>query len=327
MTDTNQTKNILLAQAIAMKSIRSFFEQNSFMEVFAPPAVPNPGMEVHIHPFQLFSKSKNELSQLYLHTSPEFYMKWILSQGLEKIFNLSYCFRDEPKSPIHRNQFIMLEWYRANERYEKIIADVEELIKFSLTQFQNNGIETKVKNLQPVKMTVSEVFKKYLDIDILNFLEKNDLKNLIKSKFPSVPLPKEECSWDDYFFLLFLNLIEPEFTKIPFLILTEYPFHLRALSTLKKDDPRVCERFEVYINGIEIANCFNELTDLEEQKKLFKQQKVEKKNLYNYELTEAKVLYRALEKGLPKSSGIALGVERLIMSLTKLNCVFFPEPK
>src|SRR4051812_919411 len=88
--------------------IRNYFGQQGFLDVLTPPAVENPGMEVHIHPFQLHSVAKNNLKPLYLHTSPEFCMKELLTrteEGLEKIFTLSYCFRDEPESPIHRSQF------------------------------------------------------------------------------------------------------------------------------------------------------------------------------------------------------------------------------
>ena len=95
--------------------IRNFFTQQGFLDVMTPPAVENPGMEVHIHPFQLHSVIKNKLVPQYLHTSPEFCLKQLLAspgEKIENIFSLSYCFRDEPNSPIHRNQFIMLEWYR-----------------------------------------------------------------------------------------------------------------------------------------------------------------------------------------------------------------------
>src|SRR5688500_2752905 len=106
--------------------IRNYFMEQGFLDVLTPPAVENPGMEVHIHPFQLHSVRSQTNVPLYLHTSPEFCMKELLAdekEQLDNIFSLSYCFRDEPDSPIHRSQFIMLEWYRKNERYEKIMQD------------------------------------------------------------------------------------------------------------------------------------------------------------------------------------------------------------
>jgi elongation factor P--beta-lysine ligase len=91
-------------------------------------------MEVHIHPFQLYSVVKKQLIPKFLHTSPEFCLKRLLAspeEKIDKLFSMSYCFRDEPDSPVHRSQFLMLEWYRKNERYEKIMQDVEELISAS----------------------------------------------------------------------------------------------------------------------------------------------------------------------------------------------------
>lgn len=303
--------------------IRNFFTQQGFLDVLTPPAVENPGMEVHIHPFQLHSVSKNKLTPKYLHTSPEFCLKELLAnpeEDIDKLFSLSYCFRDEPDSPIHRNQFIMLEWYRKHERYEKIMQDTEELIQYCLRS--NLPVKKNLKEQKMVKKTMQEIFLEYLNINILNYLDVTSIKELL-SKFPDVPVPAAECEWDDYFFLLYLNKIEPEIAKIPLLLIYEFPAPLSALSTLKSSDLRVCERFEVYINGVELCNCFNELTDLKEQKKRFEFQNNLKKKLYAYQLPEPKQFYSALEQGLQPSSGIALGVERFLYSICEISNPFF----
>ena len=133
----------------------------------------------------------------------------------------------------------------------------------------------------------------------------------------------EELSWDDYYFLLFLNKIEPLLVHYPYLLLYEFPHHLSALSTLKEADPRVCERFEIYSKGVELCNCFNELRDLTIQKERFSFQAHEKEKLYGYILPEPQVLYDSLERGLPVSSGIALGVERLQKVLTGIENPFW----
>src|SRR5690606_23518913 len=234
----------------------------------------------------------------YLHTSPEFAMKGLLSQGLEKIYQINWCFRDEPESELHRPQFLMLEWYRTGARYEDIMNDTCDLIK-------HLGSKHDV-----VKKTVSEIFKEFVGFDILDYLEKEKLHQYIKEKMPHLPLHEEMPEWDDYFFLIFLNDIEPKLKKYPALIMYEYPFHQAALSTIKKNDPRVCERFELYLNGVEIANCFNESTDLAELKKRFSDQAQTKQSLYGYELNEPSAFYKTMER-YPQSAGIALGVERL----------------
>jgi lysyl-tRNA synthetase class 2 len=303
--------------------IRNFFTQQGFLDVLTPPAVENPGMEVHIHPFQLYSAVKKQVIPKYLHTSPEFCLKQLLAspdEKIDKLFSVSYCFRDEPNSPIHRHQFVMLEWYRKHERYEKIMQDVEELIQTCLSS--TLPIRSSLKNKKIVKKTMQELFREILGIDILNYLSVASIKKLLEN-YPDVPVPATECEWDDYFFLLYLNKIEPEMTKYPLLLIYEFPSPLSALSTLKETDHRVCERFEVYINGIELCNCFNELTDPVEQKRRFDEQKQLKKKLYHYDLPEPLTFYDSLHKGLPASAGIALGVERLLGSICEIENPFF----
>ena len=312
-------------QFILLQAVRNFFLNDNFLDVLTPPMVKNPGMETHIHPFNLRSSVSRSNTDYYLHTSPEFHMKELLSEGFEKIFTLSYCFRDELESEIHRPQFIMLEWYRANTNYFSIMDDIENLIKYSLSYLKQNNIQTLAhfNNLKFQRATIAEIFREILKIEILDFLDCESIRELIKDDFTDIPLPEEKLAWDDYFFLIFLNKIEPVLKNYPYLLLYEYPFHLSALSTLKKDDPRVCERFEVYLNGVELCNCFNELCNISEQKKRFENQAEEKQKLYNYKLSEPSVLYNALEKGIPPSAGVALGVERLLKSLTGIELPFW----
>ena len=313
----------LLALYTLQQALRDFFLERHFLEVSTPPMVKNPGMEAHLHPFQVFHTHKNTKSHWYLHTSPEFHMKELLSKGFEKIFNLSYCFRDEPDSETHRPQFLMLEWYRARENYEHIMDDCRGLIPYCQQYLKDKKIEVYEKEFTYKEVTVDELFQKYLGFSILEYLRPKDLKEKIIKDHPDIHLPKNELPWEDYFFLLFLNNIEPYFKEEPFLLVKEFPAPLAALSTLKKDDPRVCERFEVYLNGIELCNCFNELTDLKIQKDRFEDEGKKKKELYNYELPSANVLFEALERGLPESSGIALGVERLLLALCPIKNPFF----
>ena len=304
--------------------IRNFFGEQGFLDVLTPPAVENPGMEVHIHPFQLHSVKDKRQLPLYLHTSPEFCLKELLAdpkENLEKIFSLSYCFRDEPDSPVHRKQFLMLEWYRKNERYESIMKDIENLISY-VTSNAKMPIRKNIAGQKLVSKTMQELFFEFLNVDILEYLTVPKIKDLLRS-FPDVPVPSVDLEWDDYFFLLYLNKVEAHLAKYPLLLVKEFPAPLAALSTIKKSDPRVCERFEVYINGVELCNCFNELTDLAEQKRRFVEQSELKQKLYSYQLPEPTHFYASLERGLPPSAGVALGVERLLSSLFETENPFF----
>ncbi len=283
-------------------------------------------METHIHPFQLHSAYRKENLPLYLHTSPEFCMKELLSHSDEfnKIYQLSYCFRDEPISPIHRNQFLMLEWYRKSVRYEKIMQDIEELIQFVQTEALRKSLPVKNHLLDKklIKKTMQDLFLEFLNIDILDYLDIKSIKELIK-KHPEIPVPSVELEWDDYFFLIYLNLIEPNLSKYPLLLIYEFPAPLSAISTLKKSDKRVCERFEVYIEGVELCNCFNELTEFDELQKRFKNQNELKEKLYHYKLPGPHRFYSVMKRGYPQSAGIALGVERLIKALLNIENPFY----
>lgn len=317
---TNTRKLKLKAQFDLLWAIRTYFTNLKFIDVLTPPMVENPGMETHIHPFQVAHAKSNSMSNWYLHTSPEFHMKELLSLGFENIYNLSYCFRDEPNASNHRPQFLMLEWYRSGAHYTQIMQDCEGLFNFCLNSLEENKntIDQSLKNIKFQKATIQEIFEDMLKVDILNFLDKKDLKELIEKNFKDVPLPTmgENLSWDDYYFLLFLNKIEPHLSHYPYILLYEFPCHLSALSTLKKDDPRVCERFEIYSKGVELCNCFNELTDLATQKSRFQSQEKEKEELYQYKLPVPQILYSSMQRGLPASAGIALGVERFLKILT-----------
>jgi lysyl-tRNA synthetase class 2 len=307
-----------------IQAIRDFFNKEGFLDVITPPAVQNPGMEVHIHPYSLYSEYKKEKTPLFLHTSPEFAMKKLMSlksEGFEDIYQISYCFRDEPKSEIHRPQFLMLEWYRKEYGYAKIMKDCKDLIEY----LESNPMNLPMKSKLPaaVSMTIEEVFMEYCGFNIHDFTVAKELKEKIRKDFPDVPVPDSELSWDDYYFLLFLNKIEPHLKKHPFLFLYEYPAKLAALSVIKENKPKVCERFELYLRGVEIGNAFRELTDFNQQKKRFDKQMQEKIELYDYKLNTPTEFYETLQRGLPESSGIAVGVERLFASLVKTENPFF----
>lgn len=311
--------------------IRQFFEKNNFLEVMVPPLVENPGMEVHIHPFQAYSVVQQKQYPYFLQTSPEFKIKELLStyqeENLKNIFNLSYAFRDEPSSPHHRFQFVMLEWYRIHENYLKIKQDIQNLVSFCWKNFTIKYPELMRDSVSPkwTFITVEELFTNELHFSILDFLEAPELYQKIARDFKDIPLQENSnfYQWDDLFFLLFLNKLEPLFAQWPYLIIDEYPAPLSALSTLKPSDPRVCQRFEAYIHGIELGNCFNELTNLQEQEKRFEMANKQMKALYDYHLPRPHELYRAMDKGLPNSAGIALGVERLLQSLLTIENPFF----
>lgn len=309
-----------------LAGVRQFFAARDFVEAMVPLAVSHPGLETHLHPFKLQSVVSKKETDFFLNTSPEFAMKELLSLGFDKIFSLNWSFRDEPSATHHRPQFLMLEWYRAHEHYTFLMKETEELIKHSYEYLKEK--KAPIKNFSGITVphvTVDELFQEYVGFSILDFIDqKDELRQKVSNDLKEVPLPRtDELSWDDLFFLVFLNLIEPKIAAHPFLLVKEYPAPLSALSTLKADDPRVCERFEVYAAGVELCNCFNELTDLNEQRRRFEKELNLKENAYGYTLPNADVLFNALERGMPEASGNALGVERLLASLTTYENGFY----
>lgn len=320
-------KNKLEAQFQLLFGIRQFFTEKKFLEVMPPPMVSNPGMETHIHPFQVATAKNSLLTSWYLNTSPEFHMKELLSLGFKDIFSLGYSFRDEPTAPHHRPQFLMLEWYRVNVDYTQIMDDCEKLFSHCLHYLDNKkfSVDKNLFSIKYEKVTVQDLFYDFLKIDLLDFLEIKDLKNLIEKEFKDIPLPArgEILSWDDYYFLLFLNKIEPHLAHFPYLLIYEFPHHLSALANLKETDQRVAKRFEIYAKGIELCNAFSELCDYKIQRERFLKQAHDKEALYHYTLPSPEVLYNSLQRGLPVSSGIALGVERLLGVLTDLENPFW----
>ncbi len=297
--------NNLEQRLLFINKIRTFFAQNQFISVDSPPIVDNPGMEPHIHPFQVNDK--------YLHTSPEFRMKEVLAKtGLSSIYSLGYCFRKEPQSPIHRTQFLMLEWYRTHSSLLNLINDISNLC----TYLTGSEVELKVSSMK-------EIFLEFLEIDILEYITVESIQKLLTEKFPSLlPNNKENLYWDDYFFLLFLNHIEPKLKKYPYLIITDFPAPLSALAEISELDKRVAKRFEFYVNGVEVANAFHELRDVAEQGYRFKKYQEQKQSEYDYTLPWPNRFLENLEH-LPQSVGIALGVERLFGELTRQKEIFW----
>lgn len=312
--------------------LRQYFTQKGYKDILAPILVPHPGIDLHVHPLQVRPTLQHSANnRAYLHTSPEFYMKNLLAQHpeLEQVFTLNYAFRDDITSPIHRNQFILLEWYQTHKSMEQMLQETKELI-YDSYEWNIEGAgkgRRKYENLQTLQIQdvkMDELFQEHIHRSILDFDDFSDLYHLLQKDFPSIPLPQNtsRLSWDDLFFLLFLNEINPHVEKYPAIAITHWPKRLAALAKLDPLDPRVAKRFEIYLRGVEICNCFEELVDFEEQVSRAKESDEEKKKFYDYQLGEPEILLSALKQGLPPSSGNALGVERLFYSLWETQDFF-----
>lgn len=310
-------------------SIREFFLNQDFLETRTPLLVRSPGMETHIRPFTIES---HFLGKSYLPTSPEFAMKKLLVGGLHKIFQICPAFRDEPLSVTHHPEFTMLEWYRAHSDYEAIMRDTEQLVEsIALKLFNQPSIFYQGETIQVktpwLRMTTRECFKHYCDIDLNQYPTFEALLSAAKeSSNPSLKHlsfdhgwdAQDQKTWDDLYFYLWLNCIEPNLPKNQAIIIKDYPASQSALAVkaTSTDGYRYAKRFEFYIGGIELGNAFEELTDPDEQLQRFKDDMKLRTQLYGDDFLPSPIdedFIAALREGLPPSGGIAVGVDRLVM--------------
>jgi lysyl-tRNA synthetase class 2 len=318
-----------------MYAVRDFFNNQGFLEVETPALQISPGLEPHLKAFKTYlenplaggldcieSNDKPEESVMYLHTSPEFCMKKLLVAGLPKIFQMAKVFRNGERSNTHHPEFTMLEWYRAGVDYKILMDDCEGLFKAvanaaGVQEFKyNNLISSPFEKWE--RITVADAFDKYARIDLFATIgdgeDKNPNPNKFIAKAKSIGINANPGdSWDDVFFKVFLELIEPKLGIGAPTILYDYPVCMAALSRAKSDNPRIAERFEVYVCGMELANAFSELTDANVQKERFEFDMDLKEKLYGKRYPIDDDFIEALQHGMPESAGIALGIDRLVM--------------
>jgi len=293
-----------------IRQIREFFWAQDFVEVETPHIVPSPGQDPYIQPMRVdFKEDKKRKHTGYLHTSPEYSMKKMLAGGFGNIFSLGKVYRDvEPFDSQHNPEFTMLEWYRVDADMFDIMDDVEKLLQRLASSFN-----LPVANIQ--RMHMRDVWKKYTGFDLDTMLT---TKAMYGACTKLGHAPKQDEAYENLFYTIFVTHIEPELSKLDGMtIVHHYPAQMAALSRLSQHDPRYAERFEVYGGGFELANAFSELTDAGEQlSRLQKEQKERREaGVETYDIDMEFI--EAVER-MPKSAGIALGVDRLVMYL--LGC-------
>jgi lysyl-tRNA synthetase class 2 len=312
-------KTFLVREQI-IHAIRDFFKVEGFHEVDTPLLVQNPGTEPYLEVFKTQLETLNYPNKnAYLSTSPELFMKKLLSAGMGNIFTICKSFRNgEGLSSFHNHEFSILEWYRVEADYKDIMTDCENLLLFILNKLElNNG--DNILNYQNVeydlstpweRISVSEAFIKYAGVKQDDMLSKEKLTQVAKEKGYEV---NKNTTWEEAYNQILLNEIEPHLGKNKPTILYDYPASQAALSKKKKDDPRFAERFEFFIAGLELGNAFSELTDSVEQKLRMQRDLKQRKELGKLEYQIDNDFIKALELGMPKTGGIAVGVDRLVM--------------
>jgi lysyl-tRNA synthetase class 2 len=319
------------ARRAAVKAVRAYFQAEGFIEVETPAIQVSPGIERHIRPLAVTLREPLEdIGQArYLHTSPEFAMKKLLAGGLPKIMQLARVFRDGERSPTHQPEFTMLEWYRSGVDYAAVMKDcaavLRNVAKAAQRSLANNGLlqwnhKTCDPSQAPQRLTVQEAFRTHAHIDLLSTIdEAGDAApapaRLSKAARGQGIQVSDADTWEDIFFRVMLDRVEPHLGVGAPVILCEYPANLAALARKKPDDPRVAERFELYACGVELANAYSELTDPAEQRARFESDRALHARLYGSAPPIDEDLLAALAR-LPPCAGAALGFDRLVMLAT-----------
>jgi lysyl-tRNA synthetase class 2 len=295
-------------RATLTRDVRGFFHAQAYVEVETPYAVSVPGEEVHLRPFATRRDHPDGTSEnLWLHTSPEFAMKRLLVAGAGPIFQFARVWRNGEGSALHAPEFTMLEWYRPGASMDGLIAETTDLLRATLPPVVRcRGITTDLSRCE--RLTVAEAFTRHAGVDLLSIGE--DAVALAAAA--GVPLREGE-TWEDLFFRLLLERIEPVLGRQHPTFLTHWPAAQAALARRDPADPRVAERFELYVCGIELANAFVELTDPAEQRARFLADRERRHAMYGPDWALDEDFLAALEHGMPPSAGIALGFDRMAM--------------
>ena len=316
----DQKKPYLEARMRLIKAVRGFFDEDGFWEVETPILQVCPVMDTHIHAFKtdILGLDLKKDRELYLHTSPEFAMKKLMVAGVAKLYQICHVFRNGEGSKLHSPEFTMIEWYRAPGTYEDIMDDCEGLLRHCAKALDVKTMRFGGMEADPFKpferLSVCEAFKSYADIDLEEVLD--DAESFkVAAKGQGIRVTDSD-SWDDIFFAVMAEKIEPYLGRGAPTILYDYPASMASLSRKKPNDPRFAERFELYVCGVELANAFGELTDAKEQRVRFIEEMDYKEKLYGERYPIDEEFLEALEHGLPESGGIALGIDRLAMLFT-----------
>jgi lysyl-tRNA synthetase class 2 len=299
---TASLENLKLRANLYQK-IRTFFSQRDVLEVETPLLCQHTVTDPHI---ESFSVPVHQQKNYFLQTSPEYAMKRLLASGSGSIYQITKSFRLGESGRQHNPEFTMLEWYRTGFTHHNLMDEINDFLQVILN------------TQQAEKISYQALFLKYLSIDPLN-CELSALKKIMHEK--NICVDATDLDHDTCLQLLLSHLIEPSLGVEKPLFLYDFPVTQAALSKIRQDASPVAERFELYINGAEMANGFHELTDAAEQTVRFEKNQLTRKNNQQYIPPIDHFFIDALKAGMPACSGVAIGLDRLLMQYAKTNTI------
>lgn len=295
------------------QQLRAFFYARSVIEVDTPmlsiAGVPDPHLQALTTQVEVLGQ--RDSLRYYLHTSPEYPMKRLLCQGSGDIFYLGKVFRQDMISPRHQVEFVMLEWYRLGFSMFELMAEVALLIQQAFSAGTNTD-----KKLHVEQLSYQQVFEKYAGIeDILSATAEQCRACLARHNIAEVVGVdmEDKALWEQ---LVLTEVIEPKLGtvggELSITFVCHYPTSQAALAKISSDNPDVAERFEVFVNGMELANGYHELEEAEHYRARFDASLQERKELgYPSVPIDENLLSTLAQQPLPNCSGVALGVDRL----------------
>ncbi len=313
----------LLARGRIARATRAWFEAKGFVEVETAALQVSPGNEAHLHAFATEAISiDGQRSPLYLRTSPEFACKKLLAAGEPRIFDFARVWRNRERGALHSPEFTLLEWYYVESPYEVLMDDCLALLALAAETAGKSrltfGGRTVDPLAEPERITVAEAFQRHADIDLLATVQADgatDRAALAAAAGSAGVRVATDDTWADVFSRVLVERVDPFLGRERATILYEYPISQAALARPTPGDPRVAERFELYACGVELANCFGELTDPAEQRRRFEIEMDEKARIHGERYPIDEDLLAALAH-MPPASGGALGFDRLVMLAT-----------
>lgn len=324
----------LRARAEIIRLMRAWFFNQGFVEMHTPRLVGIPGQEPYLEPFWTeVIEASGARHEAALITSPEYAMKRLLAEGMERIYDLGPCYRNnEPWDGTHDPEFLMVEWYRRDSDVHELMDDTENMVMSVAREFR---VEPEAMMRAWRRMTVEDAFREHLDVELSPLLDdRAKLGELATSLGQTVT---EGDTWDDIFFKIFLTYIEPKLGVEQPTFLYKYPASMAALARRSKDDPRYADRVELYVGGLELANGFAELSDPKEQRERFMEERKLRASLgkKTWPLDER---FLAALPAMGNAAGIAFGIDRLVMLMTNSKSIndvvpfparerFQPEPE
>lgn len=287
----------LKERALLLATVRQFFADREVLEVETPLLAHSTATDVYIQSFPVTNPAAGRSRPLYLQTSPEFAMKRLLAAGSGPIYQLCKAFRAEESTRLHNPEFTMLEWYRPGYSLTELMDEVEQLLRAVLS----------CKQIE--RCSYRELFLTHLQFDP-HQIAVADLRDLARGK---IEFSSDELSATDYLQQLLAHCIEPALPQYCFIY--DYPVAQAALAATGLDESKqlVAHRFELFGNGMEIANGYFELTDGQEQRQRFAADNARRRLLQLPEYPVDEKLLAALASGLPACAGLALGIDRLLM--------------